>query len=500
LLYSNDMKTIIVWFRNDLRIHDNPALAQAIADGEQVVPVFILNSGLLKGKHASSNRNRFLLECLQDLKTSLTEREANLLIRHGKPEVELSKLAKEVSADAVYYAADFSPYAIHRDKTVKAQLEKNDIGFRAFPGRLAVSSLDKLHTQAGNPHKVFTPFWKNWQQVQRRELAATPQKICLPANSRVGSVPSLNALTDKADLSPDALPGGETAGRTRLHDFLKHGIADYHQGNNTMGADATSRLSSYLHFGCLSPREIETLLPDNAGARAWHRQLCWREFYHYIIYKFPSNATTEFQDRYKSLKWGQDKKQLQAWQDGKTGYPAVDAAMRQLKQEGWMHNRARLIVGSFLTKDLWLDWRLGELHFMRWLIDGDEANNNGNWQWIASVGVDPAPVFRRMYNPMTQHEKFDPDNVYVKRYVPELKNVPDKYIHQPWTMPEEVQIESGCVIGTDYPGPIVDHKLARLAALDNYRQANRLIKLVYTLALNKSAKFFTRTSGSLQLL
>ena len=462
------MKTIIVWYRNDLRVHDHPALTTASNDADQVIPVFILNDDLLTGERASSNRNRFLVESLNDLKQSLQSLGADLVIRHGDAVTELKKLAAETEAAAVYYTADFSAYAIKRDKTLKASL---DIEFRAFPGRLAVSSLDKLLTKAGNPHKVFTPFWKNWQQIGRRAIAVVPTKLDLPSNLLIGEMPMIEKLTKKAELSPNALSGGETAGRVRLKNWLDNGISMYHQGNNDMAADATSRLSSYLHFGCLSAREIETMLPDNAGAAAWHRQLAWREFYHYIIFKFPGNTTQEFQERYRSLKWGSDAKLLQAWQDGQTGYPVVDAAMRQMRDEGWMHNRARLIVGSFLTKDLWLDWRLGERYFMRMLIDGDQANNNGNWQWIASVGVDPAPVFRRLYNPTTQQLNYDPTGSYVQRYVPELANVPDKYLSQPWTMPESLQKEVGCVIGVDYPAPIVDHKQARLAALEHYRSA-----------------------------
>jgi deoxyribodipyrimidine photo-lyase len=463
------MKTIIVWYRNDLRIEDHPALAQAAADAEYIVPVFILNDGLLHGKHAGSNRNRFLIECLEDLKESLIKRKANLIIRHGDPETELQKLVKETSAEAIYYTADFSPYAIKRDKQIKNIFEKSAVQYRSFAGRLAVSSLDKLQTKAGTPHKVFTPFWKNWQQIQRRELASLPARLTLPSRVTIGSLPKLTAITNVDDLSPDVLHGGEQAARKRLHNYLEAGINDYHQGNNTMAADATSRLSSYLHFGCLSPREIETMLPDSTGARAWHRQLAWREFYHYILYKFPNNATQEFQERYKDIKWHHDKKLLAAWQTGQTGYPVVDAAMRQLLQEGWMHNRARLIVGSFLTKDLWLDWRDGESHFMHWLIDGDEANNNGNWQWIASVGVDPAPVFRRLYNPSSQQTKFDPNNEYVRKYVPELKNVPDEYIVEPWTMSKATQKQTYCIIGKQYPKPIVDHKQARLATLERFR-------------------------------
>lgn len=465
------MKTIIVWYRNDLRVHDHPALATAATDADYVVPVFELNKDILQGDRQSSNRNRFLLESLTDLKQELRARGANLVIREGDAASELLNVAQETNAEAVYYSADYTPYATSRDKTVKQKLESSNIGFRSFSGRLAVGSLENLRTKAGQPHKVFTPFWKNWMQIGRREIATTPPHLTLPGNIAVGSLPKLTDITDKQNLSPNALPGGETAGRERLKSFLDGPIADYHQQNNDMAADQTSRLSAYLHFGCLSPREIETMLPDNAGARAWHRQLAWREFYNYVLFYNPANLRQAFQEKYRNLQWVHNDQLLTAWQNGQTGYPAVDAAMRQLRQEGWIHNRGRLIVGSFLSKDLWLDWRDGEAHFLRWLIDGDNANNNGNWQWIASVGVDPAPVYRRLYNPSTQRDKFDPTGAYTRRYVPELANVPDKYLSQPWTMPQEIQEEAACIIGKDYPGPIVDHKEARLAALDGYRNA-----------------------------
>jgi deoxyribodipyrimidine photo-lyase len=465
------MKTIIVWFRNDLRIHDHPALIAAAQNAEQIVPVFIFNDRLLRGNHSSSNRNRFLIECLKDLKDSFKKTGADLALRSGEPQKVLIEICKEVSADAVYYTADYTPFSVKRDKRLKQSLEDNNIEFRSFPGRLCVSSLQKLQTKSGDPYKVFTPFWKQWGDVKRRELANTPVKLKLPVSVKLGALPNLETITKQADLSSNTIKGGESEGRTRLKSFLSTNLANYHQGNNDMASDSTSRLSPYLHFGCLSPREIETMLPYTKGARAWHRQLCWREFYNYIIFHYP-DTNQEFQDKYRKLKWSQDEKLFSAWQEGKTGYPVVDAAMRQLKKEGWMHNRARLIVGSFLTKDLWLDWRLGESHFMHFLLDGDEANNNGNWQWIASVGVDPAPIYRRLYNPSLQQSNYDPSGEYVRRYLYELNDVPDEYLIEPWNMPSEVQEESKCIIGKDYPKPIVNHKQARQAALENYRSLN----------------------------
>ncbi|MDL2341796.1 MAG: deoxyribodipyrimidine photo-lyase [Patescibacteria group bacterium] len=467
------MKTIIVWYRNDLRLSDHPALITAVEAADVVVPVFIFNDSLLTGHHSSANRNRFLLECLSDLKHNLQAKGSDLLVRSGQAEEILVALANELEADEIYYSADYTPHAIKRDKAVKAALESAGLKFRGFPGRLAVSSLENLKTKAGTLHKVFTPFYKNWLQIERRQLAVLPDSLTpLATHIDVGNFEVIEDSIDTKLLSPDVLKGGETAARKRLTEFLDTGINTYQETNNNMSMAGTSRLSSYLHFGCLSPLEIETLLPQSTGAEAWRRQLAWREFYHYILFFFPNNAQQEFQERFRSLKWEKNETAFVAWALGKTGYPVVDAAMRQLLQEGWMHNRSRLIVGSFLTKDLGLDWRLGEQHFMRWLIDGDEANNNGNWQWIASVGVDPAPVFRRLYNPTLQQLNYDPDGSYVRKFVPELNDVPDKYLAEPWTTPAAIQQSSNCLIGRDYPAPIVDHKLARVAALDRYREAS----------------------------
>ena len=463
------MKTTIVWFRNDLRVHDHPALAKAIAESDNVIPLFIIDDALMNGEAKGSNRNRFLIESLADLRQSLQAIGGDLVIRHGNAVEVLQTLVSEQHVDAVYYTADYTPYSIKRDRTIESAFKDSDTTVRGFAGRLIVSSIDKLNTKSGTPHKVFTPFWRNWQTIQRRSIAQKPSSIQLPSNIAIGELPKMNDVTIDRDLSPTVLQGGESAGRKRLHDFLKNDIKQYHDNSNDMAADATSRLSAYLHFGCISPREIETMLPDNKGAAAWHRQLCWRDFYHYVLFHHPQK-NQEFQERYREMEWGNDPAILKAWQLGKTGYPVVDAAMRQLNQEGWMHNRARLIVGSFLVKDLWIDWRLGEAYFMKMLIDGDTANNNGNWQWIASVGVDPAPVFRRLYNPSSQAKNYDPNGEYVHRYVPELKDVPLKYLAEPWTMTIDQQREYNCVIGKDYPEPIVDHKQARVAALERYRQ------------------------------
>ncbi len=467
---TNDDKKdtpIIVWFRLDLRTHDHPALHTAIQESDEIIPVYIFDEDEISGPTSSSNRNRFLLESLTDLKESLKKAGGDLVIRHGDAKKALVELADETGAKSVYYTAEYSPSSLKRDKNIEEALSSNGIEARSFGGYLAVSSLQKLLTKTGTEYKVFTPFWKTWSEVVRRDVVPAPKVMRIPKVD-LGTLPNLKTISNKDELSADVVRGGEMEARSHLHAFLDGPIDDYRADNNDMGKEGTSKLSPYLHFGCVSVREIETLLPDSEGARSWHRQLAWRDFYHYILFHFP-HPEREFQERYRNYQWSKRPQLLNAWKEGQTGYPAVDAAMRQLKKEGWMHNRGRLIVGSFLTKDLGIDWREGERYFMKWLLDGDTANNNGNWQWIASVGVDPAPLFRRLYNPSSQRDRYDPEGVYVRTYIPELKLVPDKYLSEPWKMSIEDQHTYRCIIGKDYPAPIVDHKEARAAALERYR-------------------------------
>ena len=461
--------TAIVWFRRDLRLHDQPALRAALDSADTIVPVFCFDNGLLSGRHASGPRTQFLLECLGDLDAALRERGSRLFVRRGPPQRELPALAREVGADGVHLSADVGPFARQRQREVKAALGER-VGFHAHPGLFAVDRLDAIRTQGGDPYTVFTPFHRNWAEQPRRDVLGAPRRIpAPPADVAAGRVPTLRDLGLEQECE-DPAPGGEGAGRERLRRFLAGAVRGYDDGRDELSGDGVSRLSPYLHFGCVSPREVEHRLPGGDGAAAYRRQLCWRDFYAHVIGHYPANARSEFQSRYRgAIRWSRAEKRFEAWCDGRTGYPAVDAGMRQLRREGWMHNRARLLVGSFLTKDLGIDWRWGERWFMRLLLDGDEASNNGNWQWIASVGVDPQPAFRRIFNPSRQQERFDPAGEYVRRYVPELAKVPDEYLAEPWTMPEEVQGRAGCRIGRDYPAPIVDHAQARRDALDRYR-------------------------------
>ena len=456
----------VLWLTRDLRLHDHPALRAALDADDVVVPVFCFDDRLLKGRHASGPRTQFMLESLEDLKEGL---DGNLVIRHGEPERELIDLAGEIGAGEVHFTADSGPFARRRMERVWRVLQKGGVEPHAHPGLHAVDDLTRLRTKNGKPYTVFSPFHRNWLQTPRRELIGRPRKLpTLPSGLDKGRIPTLADLGLEQEVS-DPLPGGERAARERLAAFLTGDVKSYTDNHDALGRDKTSRLSPYLHFGCLSPREIEERLPGGKAAEAFRRQVCWRDFYHHVLREFPRNARSEFQERYRgTISWSYAEKRFDAWRDGRTGYPLVDAAMRQLLREGWMHNRARLVVGSFLTKHLGIDWRWGERWFMRLLIDGDEANNNGNWQWIASVGVDPQPFFRRLYNPTLHMERYDPEGRYVRRYVEELRDVPDEYLREPWTMPDDVQREAGCVIGEDYPEPIVDHREAREAAFERY--------------------------------
>ena len=459
--------TALLWLTRDLRVHDHPALRAALERCERVVPVFCFDDRLLHGRHASGPRTQFLLECLADLDERLG---GMLVFRLGAPEHELPGLARAAGATELHFTADSGPFARRRIDLVRGAVAEAGAECFAHPGLHAVDDLDRLRTRAGKPYTVFSPFHRTWLEAARRELRGRPRTIRpLPSGVRKGRLPSLADLGLRQEVE-EPLPGGETAGRARLSRFLRSAVHDYADNHDALGSDKTSRLSPYLHFGCLSAREVEERLPRGQGPDAFRRQLCWRDFYHHVLLHHPRNARSEFQERYRhSIRWSHAERRFEAWCDGRTGYPLVDAGMRQLRREGWMHNRARLVVGSFLTKDLGVDWRWGERWFMRLLIDGDEANNNGNWQWIASVGVDPQPAFRRIYNPARHQARFDPRGEYVRRYVPELARVPDEHLAEPWTMSRDAQQACRCVIGRDYPKPIVDHAEARRQALERYR-------------------------------
>lgn len=463
--------TALLWFRRDLRLHDHPALHAALAGDEHVQPVFCFDDRLLGGRHASAARTQFLLESLADLERGLRAAGSRLLVLRGRPEEVLPELVRATGADRIHFTRDLTPFARRRGSAVAAALDGAGVELVAHPGVSVVEDAAGLRTKAGTPYSMFTPFYRAWQEAPRHKPLPAPKRLPPPPSRRgvpADPLPTLEQLGMRQEVA-DPQSGGEAAGLERMEWFLDGPIEEYENTHDALDADGTSKLGAYLHLGCVSPRALEAALSHGTGPEAFRRQLCWRDFYHHVQYHRPENARQEHQERYRgTLPWPGDEELFDAWAAGLTGYPLVDAGMRQLLREGWMHNRARMLVGSFLTKQLGVDWRRGEAHFMRLLLDGDQANNNGNWQWAASVGVDPQPVYRRLYNPTLHQRRYDPHGSYIRAYVPELGKVPTKYIAEPWTMPEQEQRAAGCVIGTDYPEPVVDLREARAEALARY--------------------------------
>ncbi len=464
------MTTALLWLRRDLRVADHPALTRAVRGFDLVVPVFVLDPALRGGRYASASREAFMLGCLGALDGDLRARGSGLVVREGRPERELAELARETGAEAVLWTSDVSPYACARDARVTRALAQ--AGVAAVPqGGNYVVDVSRPRTGAGRPFTVFSPFHRHWQGLERRAIHRAPPALApLPRGLRAGTLPAPAA---GAALPEQHCEPGERAARAALAAWLDGPVDRYGDGHDDLAAAATSGLSPYLRWGCLSAAECEQRASrrGGAGAASWIRQLCWREFHAHVLLAHPANLRVEHQPRYRTLEWVDDEEAYDAWRAGMTGFPLVDAGMRQLARTGWMHNRARLVVGSFLTKDLHLDWRLGERHFASLLLDGEPAQNNGNWQWVASVGVDPAPYFRRMFNPTLQQRRFDPGGAYVRRWVPELRDVPLRRLAEPWKMSDSEQAAAGCVIGRDYPPPIVDHAHERLRAIERYRAA-----------------------------
>ena len=459
------MDTVIWWIRRDLRIIDNAALRAALETGAPVLPVFILDPALLKDN--ATPRQAFLLDGLRQLRTELESRGSTLVVRQGQPLNALQTLVQEAQASAIFAEEDYSPYARRRDAAVSAALPLELVMGVTIQHPAIVQKTD------GSPYTVFTPFSKAWKKLPSPGLYIWQPPDKLPAS------PFLDSLPIPASNALPGFPAGEAEAQRRLQAFIRNHIANYHNGRNRLDLDGTSSLSPYLRFGMLSAhqawvaaREALTqaeISEARRGIETWINELIWREFYNVILYHFPDVLQHAFRPAMRNIVWRNAPQDLQAWQTGRTGYPIVDAAMRQLLHTGWMHNRGRMIAASFLVKDLLINWQEGERWFMQHLVDGDPANNNGGWQWTAGVGTDAAPYFR-IFNPILQSRKFDPQGAYIRRWVPELARVPDKFIHEPWLMPQEVQQASGCEIGQDYPLPIVDHKQARQRTLEAYAQ------------------------------
>jgi deoxyribodipyrimidine photo-lyase len=418
------LRTAIVLFTRDLRVHDNPALELAVRSAAHVVPLFVVHEGL---RFAVPNRARFLHQSLADLRQSLRQRGGDLVLRRGDPVEETLRLAAEVDADGLVLARDVSAYAARRWQRLKRECGERRIALRAVDSVTVVPP--GAVTPAGGDHfKVFTPYWRAWTDHRWRTGVAAPDTVRLPEAVNVGRLPGPGDRPTSAGL-PD---GGESAARRRMDRWLGTGLAAYADRHDDLPGDATSRLSADLHFGCLSPLELAVRAgkAGGEGGDAYVRQLCWRDFHAQVAAAFPDLPNRDYRPRRAG--WREDPHALEAWKNGRTGFPIVDAGMRQLAAEGFMHNRARLLVASFLAKQLNIHWTEGARHFFELLVDGDIANNAGNWQWVAGTGNDTRP--NRQFNLLRQAQRFDPDGEYVRRYVPELAAVEGGAVHAPWKL------------------------------------------------------------------
>ena len=430
----------------DLRLHDSPVLHAAAAHPGGTVPVFVLDDAIHGGGLAPPNRSAFLADCLTDLDASLRGIGSRLVVLRGDTATETARLAHRIGASAVHTAAAVSGFAQRRETGLHSALGDrltvhDTVTTTVAPGRLLPSGRDH--------YAVFGAYYRQWSLVPRREPLPAPRRLSTP-EAAVGLDPAevRKLLGAAGDSAPGLAPGGETAARHRLWNWVDNGLDHYPDRQDDLAGDGTSRLSPYLHFGCLSATELAhvTASAESPGAEAYLRQLAWRDFNHQLLAAHPETATEDYRNR--GDHWRHAPAELDAWRRGRTGYPVVDAAMRQLLHEGWMHNRARMFTASFLTKTLYQDWRAGAAHFNHHLIDADVANNQLNWQWVAGTGTDTRP--NRVLNPLRQAQRFDPDGVYVRRWVPELAGVPGPAVHRPWLLPEVRRAKP------DYPAPIVD--------------------------------------------
>ncbi|WP_455372731.1 cryptochrome/photolyase family protein [Limibacillus halophilus] len=480
------MQPSIVWFRQDLRLADNPALAAAKERGAPILPLFILDDETA-GEWAWGGAGRWWLHhSLDALSGALREKGAPLLLLKGKAEDLLPKLVEELDAGALYWNRCYEPFAVRRDKALKAAFAERGLDAQSFAANLLVEPW-KVKTGQGEPYKVFTPFWRALQEVyQDNAPLPAPDKLPgltnAPAGERLEDWRLLPTDPDWAGGLRSSWTPGEAGAKARLEAFFEEGLADYKEGRNRPDKPFVSRLSPHLHWGEISPRQIwrATLLAaESSGDKrmtssAWSflREVGWRDFSHNLLFHWPDLPEKNWKENFDGFPWADDEEGYRAWTKGRTGYPIVDAGMRELWTTGYMHNRVRMIAASFLIKDLLVHWRRGEAWFWDTLVDADLANNSASWQWVAGSGADAAPYFR-IFNPISQGEKFDPKGAYVRHWVPEIAALPDTYLHKPWEAPDEILQEAGLKLGRDYPHPIVDHAKARRAALDAYERIKK---------------------------
>ncbi len=475
------MDSVIIWFRNDLRITDNPALSLAIESGLPIIPIFIWSPNESYHWSPGAASRWWLHHSLNCLDKSLRQLGTSLVIRKGQPRDVLFQLVDEAAVTAVFWNRRYEPDLIEQDAILKNDLVARGISVHSRNGSLLCEPWE-VATGSGTPYRVFTPYWKSIRTREFRKLVPAPTYLrALPKPPESHSVEGLTLLPklNWADEFSDYWQPGEAGAQQRLVEFLATAARDYNAGRNIPDIQGTSLLSPHLHFGEISPHQVWNRARAAEGvdkhavpepeAEAFLREIGWREFAYHLLFNFPATVTTPLFEKFSSFPWRNSPEDLAAWQRGLTGYPIVDAGMRQLWRTGWMHNRVRMIVGSFLVKHLLIPWQEGADWFWKTLMDADLANNTLGWQWIAGCGADAAPYFR-VFNPILQGEKFDKDGGYVRKWVPELRRMPSGYIHHPWDASPDLLAEANVTLGKNYPFPIIEHKVGRERALEAYQR------------------------------
>jgi deoxyribodipyrimidine photo-lyase len=472
----------IVWFRQDLRLDDNPALQAAVDSGRPIVPVFIFDPDSEGDWPPGSASRCWLHWALKRLDKKLRDLGSRLILREGQSLETLVELVDATSAEAVFWNRRYEPAVIARDTKIKTELAKRGLRVESSNALLLFEPWT-VKSKTSNPYKVFTPFYRAClSQPEPDAPLKPPTEIKAPskwpASAKLESLKLLPRIHWDTGIREDWVLEDSNGG-PEVDKFVNEGLADYPEARDRPDVDGTSRVSPYLHSGELSPRRLWHAVrsamrrpktgPPPKSAEGYLRELVWREFAYHLLFHFPKTVTEPLNPNFAKFAWRKDSRALTAWRKGQTGYPIVDAGMRQLWTTGWMHNRVRMIVGSFLVKDLLLPWQAGAKWFWDTLVDADLANNTLGWQWVAGCGADAAPFFR-IFNPVRQGEQFDPQGNYVRQWVPELSKLPDRWIHKPWQAPESVLKEAAVKLGQTYPEPIVDHDEARRRALEKFKK------------------------------
>lgn len=477
----------IFWFRKDLRIHDNNALHHFVKNMQAEVQfffIYIKNENTYK--YFGEKRINFLIESLKDLDNQLQIFNFNLHIFNGVSIDIINKFINTFKNIEIYANEQYEPYSIERDRQISELLIRNNSSLRLYSDATLFAKEEILKDNS-EPYSVFTPFKNKCFNIingsHYGEVENNIENLKIYNNNEIKTIESsLNISGIKSSLKPMLLKGGRKEGLKLLKNFYENGLDSYKSNRDFPAIQGTSLLSAHLHFGTVNVRECYRAALDKSEktnnlneVQTWINELLWREFYYHITFHFPHIINESFKKLSDNIKWNNDKNLFKLWCEGKTGYPIVDAGMRQLNQEGWMHNRLRMITAMFLTKDLFIDWRWGEKYFAEHLIDLDFASNNGGWQWSASTGCDAQPYFR-IFNPYLQSKRFDENGEYIRKYIPELKNVPEKYIHKPDEMTNIEQKNYGVILGKDYPLPIVEHHLAKDRIISEFKRVSELNK------------------------